>query len=308
MSRFDIDTPDCENGEGAVDIVVASRARDIGGFEVRRALPSKDRKMVGPFIFLDQMGPADFDPGDAMDVRPHPHIGLATVTYLYEGTIRHRDSLGYTQDIEPGALNLMIAGKGISHSERTPEELRESPRSLSGIQTWLVLPESKEDIDPSFEHHDASSLPVIEDGGASMRIILGTAYGEKAPGTTFTDTLYVDAALQPGTTIPLPDDHEERAVYVSQGSVVLDGETYEQGACVILIPSRSAQVTAGPQGARALIFGGAAADGPRHIWWNFVATSKERIEAAKEEWRRGDWDHGRFTLPPNDNQEFIPID
>lgn len=293
---------------GPVETVLIPRAKDLGGFEVRRALPSVQRQMVGPFIFFDQMGPADFAPGQAIEVRPHPHIGLATVTYLYEGAIRHRDSLGITQDITPGAVNLMTAGKGISHSERSPEEARDQNRRLSGIQTWMALPADKEDMDPAFEHQPADVQPEIEDNGATLRIILGTAYGQTAPATTYTDTLYVDVALEPDKTIPLPDDHEERAVYVVEGEVALGGETYGPGTCAILGHEKAVSITAGPKGTRALIFGGATADGPRHIWWNFVATSKERIEAAKEEWQKADWENGRFTLPPHDKDEFIPIE
>ncbi|WP_370338926.1 pirin family protein [Parvularcula marina] len=308
MSRHDDLPPADVDHDGPVETVLIPRARDLGGFEVRRALPAKERQMVGPFIFFDQIGPAGFAPGEAIDVRPHPHIGLATVTYLYEGTLRHRDSLGYTQDIRPGAVNLMTAGIGITHSERSPEEARQTDRRLAGIQTWMALPAGKEDIAPAFEHHASDAQPLIEDGGASLRVILGTAYGEAAPATTYTDTLYVDAQIASGTTLPMPDDHEDRAVYVVEGRVEIGGQTYEEGTCAILGHNRAATLKTNETPARVLIFGGAVADGPRHIWWNFVATSKERIEAAKEEWRRADWGEGRFHLPPEDDQEFIPID
>ena len=308
MSRYTDEPPVCEDGQGPVEMEIVSRERDLGGFSVRRALPSKDRRMVGPFIFLDQIGPASFPAGKALDVRPHPHIGLATVTYLYDGVIRHRDSLGYTQDITPGALNLMIAGKAITHSERTPEELRDTPRSLFGIQTWMALPMSQEERAPSFEHHSAESLPVLEGEGFTARIVLGEAFGQKAPGTVFTDTLYVDLQLVPGGACPVPDDHEERAVYIAAGAVMIGGKSFETGHCAVLRPGADVMLEAGEQGARVLLFGGAAADGPRHIWWTFVASDKDRIESAKEEWRRADWDNGLFSLPPNDQNEFIPID
>lgn len=271
-------------------------------------MPSVEQQMVGPFIFFDQMGPAQFAPGEAIDVRPHPHIGLATVTYLYDGVIRHRDSLGYTQDITPGAVNLMTAGIGITHSERTPDEWRDQTSRLSGIQTWMALPADREDIAPAFEHQPADAQPAIEGKGFSLKVILGEAYGAQAPATTYTDTLYVDVQLQPGTVLPFPDNHEDRAVYVVEGEVEIAGQKYEPGTCAILGHERSAQMKAGPAPVRLLMFGGAVADGPRHIWWNFVATSKERIEAAKEEWKKADWGEGRFSLPPEDNQEFIPID
>ncbi|MEM9234058.1 MAG: pirin family protein [Pseudomonadota bacterium] len=308
MSRHNDIPPGEMNAAGPVDTVIIPRARDLGGFSVRRALPSKQRQMVGPFIFFDQMGPSELDPGVAMDVRPHPHIGLATVTYLYEGVIRHRDSLGYTQDIIPGAVNLMTAGIGISHSERTPEEIRQDARRLSGIQTWIALPKDKEEMAPAFEHQSADAQPEFEDGGAKLKVILGHAYGHRAPGTTYSDTLYVDVQLMPGARLPLPNDHEDRAIYVVDGSVEVGGQTYESGTCAIFGHNRAATLTAGASPTRLLLFGGEVADGPRHIWWNFVASSKDRIEAAREEWKRADWEQGRFTLPPHDNDEFIPIE
>ncbi|MEM7740939.1 MAG: pirin family protein [Pseudomonadota bacterium] len=282
---------------------IIPRARDLGGFEVRRALPSPQRQLVGPFIFFDQMGPADFAAGKGIDVRPHPHIGLATVTYLFEGRIRHRDSLGTTQDIEPGAVNWMTAGRGISHSERLPEDLA-GPHSMSGIQTWVALPKDQEERDPSFSHTSADQLPVLDDKGVSVRMILGSAYGMTAPVETASETLYGDVVLAPGAVLPLPNNHEDRGIYVVEGSVQLADKDIPPSQMLIFAEGDAA-IKAGPDGARLMLFGGAVLDGPRHIWWNFVASSKEMIEAAKEDWKKPD--HGRFVLPPHDRDEFIPI-
>ncbi|MEO1043328.1 MAG: pirin family protein [Pseudomonadota bacterium] len=283
---------------------IIPRARDLGGFEVRRALPAPQRQLVGPFIFFDQMGPAQFAAGQGIDVRPHPHIGLATVTYLFEGRIRHRDSLGTTQDIEPGAVNWMTAGRGITHSERLPDDLT-GAHSMSGIQTWVALPKDQEERDPSFSHTPAAALPVIEDKGVSVRMILGSAYGITAPVETASETLYGDVVLAPGAVLPLPDNHEDRGIYVVEGSVSLADKDVPPSQMLVFGEGPGA-VQAGPEGARLMLFGGAVLDGPRHIWWNFVASSKEMIEAAKEDWKKPD--HGRFELPPHDKDEFIPID
>ena len=272
---------------------------------VHRALPHRQRKMVGPFIFFDQMGPASFGPDEGIAVRPHPHIGLSTVTYLFDGVIRHRDSLGNTQDITPGAVNWMTAGRGISHSERAPEELRGQSKTAFGIQTWLALPQSEEDAAPGFTHVPAGELPTHQGDGLDLHVIMGTAWGTSAPVTGHTDTLYVDAKVAAGARLPVPDDHEDRAFYVTEGQVLLAGQTYEQGRMVVLADG-PATLTAGPRGARVLLLGGAVADGPRHIWWNFVASSKDRIDAAKEAWAKGDWEGGMFSLPPDDDDEFIP--
>ena len=286
--------------------IVVPRARDLGEMTVKRALPSRQRQMVGPFIFFDQMGPAQFGPDEGIDVRPHPHIGLATVTYLFEGRIRHRDSLGNRQDITPGSVNWMTAGRGISHSERAPEDLMGQHKSAFGIQTWLALPRAHEDTDPDFVHVGEAQLPTLDDKGVFARVIVGRAYGAEAPVHVFSDTLYVHADLHAGATIPLPDDHEDRAVYVAAGSVMIGGEPYEAGR-LIVFGDGPAAVTAGQGGARLLLVGGEVADGPRHIWWNFVASSKERIEAAKRDWASQDWASGRFHLPPDDQDEFIPL-
>jgi redox-sensitive bicupin YhaK (pirin superfamily) len=282
---------------------IIPRARDLGSFSVRRALPSPQRQMVGPFIFFDQMGPAHFAEGEGMDVRPHPHIGLSTVTYLFGGRIRHRDSLGTTQDITPGAVNWMTAGRGITHSERTPEDLQGKAHETFGIQTWLALPKDREEDDPSFVHHPESDLPELSGEGIEGRLILGDAYGASSPVRTSSESLYVDLSLLPGTKLPLPRQ-EDRGVYVVTGSVKLSDLQVEAGQMLVFGDGDHA-VQAGEDGARVMVFGGAVMDGPRHIHWNFVASSLDMIEEAKSEWKRED--HGRFALPPHDAGEFIPL-
>lgn len=300
--------PDCPVGDAvdAIETVIVPRARDLGGFEVRRALPAPKRQMVGPFIFFDQMGPAEFLTGRGIDVRPHPHIGLATVTYLFKGKIHHRDSLGTDQWIEPGAVNWMVAGHGITHSERADGDYRKQPHSLFGLQTWVALPQKDEDRPAAFEHAPKETLPMLEGEGKHLRLILGTAYGETAPVKVFSETFYADALLEPGASIPMPDDHEDRGLYVISGEVSVSGQDFEAGKMLVFRPGDRISAKAGEQGARIMLLGGATMDGPRHIWWNFVASSKDRIDAAKESWRAGDWAHGRFRLPPGDDQEFIP--
>ncbi|WP_298836207.1 pirin family protein [uncultured Roseobacter sp.] len=309
MSWNPVLDPDCPIGDAvdAIDTIIVPRARDLGGFEVRRALPAPKRQMVGPFIFFDQMGPAEFLTGKGIDVRPHPHIGLATVTYLYRGTIHHRDSLGTDQWIEPGAVNWMVAGHGITHSERTDGDVRKKPHSLFGIQTWVALPEEAEDNPAAFEHAPKDTLPFMTGEGKEVRLILGNAWGEKAPVKTFSEIFYADAVLQPDAQIPLPDEHEDRGVYVVTGSVTVAGETFDAGQMMVFRPGDRISLKAGAGGARLMLLGGATLNGSRHIWWNFVASSRERIDAAKEAWRAGDWAHGRFRLPPGDDAEFIPL-
>ena len=301
--------PHCPTGDevDAIDTLIIPRARDLGGFEVRRALPAPKRQMVGPFIFFDQMGPAEFLPSRGMDVRPHPHIGLATISYLYRGRMHHRDSLGTDQWIEPGAVNWMVAGHGITHSERTDDATQKDPMPFYGIQTWVALPKDHEDRAAEFVHAAPDELPMFEAEGKSVRLILGSAYGESAPVETASEMFYADAVLQAGAGIPLPDNHEDRGVYVVEGSVTVAGDTYEAGQMMVFRPGDDVSLHAGPQGARLMLLGGATLEGPRHIWWNFVASSKERIEEAKEAWRREDWADGRFQLPPGDDQEFIPL-
>ncbi|WP_158045269.1 pirin family protein [Skermanella pratensis] len=283
-----------------LETLVVARTGDIGGFAVRRALPSVKRRMVGPFVFLDQMGPAEFIIGHGLDVRPHPHIGLATVTYLFEGEILHRDSLGTIQPIQPGAVNWMTAGRGISHSERTAPELRARGFNLFGIQSWVALPAFAEETDPAFTHHPADDLPVIEGEGKRVRVIAGSLYGAASPVATLTETFYADAALDAGAGIPLPGDQEERAVYVVQGRIEIAGDRFEPGQLLVFRPGDQITITA-LEPARLMLLGGAAMDGPRHIWWNFVSSSKDRIEQAK-----ADWKAGRFGAVPDDS-EFIPL-
>jgi redox-sensitive bicupin YhaK (pirin superfamily) len=301
--------PSCPAGAGidAIETLIVPRARDLGGFEVRRALPAPTRQMVGPFIFFDQAGPAEFVTGQGVDVRPHPHIGLATVTYLFRGEFQHRDSLGTDQIIHPGAVNWMIAGNGVTHSERTSAETRQHPHSLFGIQTWVALPEAAEDGEAGFEHAAKEALPVLEANGAKARLILGSAWGERAPVKVFNEMFYADVELAPGAHVPLPDGHEDRGLYIVTGSIEVGGQRFEQMQMMVFRPGDRLHVTAGPEGARLMLLGGETLGGPRYIWWNFVASSRERIEAAKEAWRAGDWAHGRFQLPPGDDAEFIPL-
>ncbi|MEM7685561.1 MAG: pirin family protein, partial [Pseudomonadota bacterium] len=300
--------PHCPTGDEVdlVDTLIIPRARDLGGFEVRRALPAPKRQMVGPFIFFDQMGPAEFLPTRGLDVRPHPHIGLATISYLYRGRMHHRDSLGTDQWIEPGAVNWMVAGNGITHSERTDDAMQIDPMPFFGIQTWVALPDAAEETAPLFEHVPEASLPVIEGEGKHVRLILGSAYGEKAPVQTFSDMFYADVVLEAGTAFPLPDDHEDRGIYVTEGQVAIGSDTFESGQMMVFRPGDKITVKA-LTGARLMVLGGETLNGPRYIWWNFVASSQEKIDAAKESWRQGDWEDGRFQLPPDDKDEFIPL-
>lgn len=290
----------------AIEAVVVARARDLGGFEVRRALPSVERQMVGPFIFFDQVGPAEFLTGQGIDVRPHPHIGLATVTYLMKGRMHHRDSLGTDAWIEAGDVNLMTAGAGITHSERTDGEMRRAPFMMFGLQTWLALPKAHEDDPAAFANRPSAALPVLEGEGKEVRLILGRAWGAQVDMPLPHETFYAEARLAPGAALPLPDDHEDRGVYVLSGKVAQGGSSYGAGSMLIFRPGDRISVRAGDEGAHLMVLGGATMDGPRHIWWNFVASSKERIEAAREAWRAGDWAHGRFRLPAGDTAEFIP--
>jgi redox-sensitive bicupin YhaK (pirin superfamily) len=294
-------------GMQALETLIIPRARDLGGFEVRRALPSPQRQMVGPFIFFDQMGPAEFITDGGIDVRPHPHIGLGTVTYLYQGEFEHRDSLGTHQMIYPGEVNWMLAGKGVTHSERTSAQTRATRHNLFGVQTWIALPEDREDMAPDFEHHKKDALPLLQDAGIAARLILGTAYGATSPVTMQSETFYLDVVLQPGAVFPLPDDHEDRGIYVTQGEIEMAGDRFEAGRMMVFRPGDRIAVKAGPQGARLMALGGATLNEKRYIWWNFVSSSKDRIEEAKEAWKAADWEHGPFRLPPGDEAEFIPI-
>lgn len=283
-----------------IETVIVPRARDLGGFAVRRALPSVQKQMVGPFIFFDQMGPAEFIIGKGLDVRPHPHIGLATVTYLFEGEILHRDSLGTLQPIRPGDVNWMTAGSGIAHSERSPQSERAQGGHLFGIQAWVALPATAEETAPDFAHHARDALPVVAGEGKEVRLITGSLYGERSPVPTFSEMFYADARLEAGAKLPLPAEHEERAVYVVGGEVEVAGDRFGEGQLLVFRPGDAITLTAsGP--ARLLLLGGEPMDGPRHIWWNFVSSRQDRIEQAKADWRAG-----RFAAVPGET-EFIPL-
>ncbi len=284
----------------AVTHVIEPRDRDLGGFSVRRVLPAAKTRTVGPFIFFDHMGPAQFPRGEGVNVRPHPHIGLATVTYLFEGEILHRDSLGFEQPIRPGDVNWMTAGRGIVHSERTSPEVSATDHRLHGIQSWVALPIADEETQPSFFHHPGDSLPEFTQGAATLRLIAGSAYGHSAPVKTYSKMFYIDAPIPAGASLKLPDDHEERAIYIVDGAVTLAGDTYTTGNMVVVEPGATISVEA-IDASRTMLLGGEPLDGRRHIWWNFVSSSKERIEQAKD-----DWENGRFDTVPGDS-EFIPL-
>jgi redox-sensitive bicupin YhaK (pirin superfamily) len=284
-----------------IELMVIPNAKDIGGFQVRRALPTARRRLVGPFIFFDRMGPAILRAGQALDVRPHPHIGLSTVTYLFDGKIRHRDSLGTEMVIEPGDVNLMTAGRGIVHSERTPEELRGAPMSISGLQTWLALPDGREEIAPLFENTAALSLPDIDAEGVSGRVVIGDFQGLRSPVRADTETLYADLRLAPGANVKISTDTEERAIYTLDGEVSISGDLFPAERLLVLRPGDEIVVSSA-SGAHFMLFGGASLGSPRYIWWNFVSSSKERIEQAKQEWKTG-----RFDIVPGDEREFIPL-
>lgn len=284
-----------------IEQVIIPRARDLGGFEVRRVLPSAQRQMVGPFIFFDQMGPATFIEGTGIDVRPHPHIGLSTVTYLFEGQIFHRDSLGSALAIEPGAVNLMTAGRGIVHSERSSPQARASGQRMFGIQSWMALPKSHEETAPAFLHIARDELPRIEGEGKRVRLIMGSLYGQTSPAAFPHDCFYAEAVLAPGAVLPLDGGYDERAIYIASGRIDVAGTSFEAGQLLVLRPGDRVSVLA-ESNARLMLLGGEPMDGPRHIWWNFVSSSKERIDQAKEEWRTR-----RFDTVPGDAEEFIPL-
>lgn len=303
----DLSNTDFATAPEALETLIIPRARDLGGFEVRRALPAPQRQMVGPFIFFDQAGPAEFLTGQGIDVRPHPHIGLGTVTYLYRGDFHHRDSLGTDQVIEPGAVNWMVAGKAVTHSERTSAAGRSGPSSLFGIQTWVALPESVEDTAASFEHHSKDSLPVLEADGITAKLIIGRAYGAVSPVSTFSDMFYLDVVLAAGAAVPLPQDHEDRGAYITMGEVEVAGVIYAAGQMMVFRPNDRVSLRAGPNGARIMLLGGETLNGPRYIWWNFVASSKDKIEQARADWQAQKWGEGLFDLPVGDRDEFIPL-
>jgi redox-sensitive bicupin YhaK (pirin superfamily) len=290
------DTFSCD----AIETVIVPRTRDLGGFEVRRALPSAQRRMVGPFIFFDQMGPSEFLLGAGLDVRPHPHIGLSTVTYLFDGEIMHRDSLGTALPIRPGAMNWMTAGRGIVHSERTAPELRTRGSKLFGIQSWVALSAQDEEREPDFVHYDAGQMPVLDGEGKTVRVITGSVLGARSPVRTSTPTLYADVTLQAGAAMPLDPDYDERGVYTVNGEIEIAGDVFPPGQLLVFRPGDRITVRARSE-ARFMLLGGETMDGPRHIWWNFVSSRKDRIEQAKNDWKAA-----RFDSVPGD-PEFIPL-
>jgi len=283
----------------AIELLIEPRTRDLGDLTVRRLLPDKQRQRVGPFIFFDHMGPAEFPPGTGVNVRAHPHIGLATITYLFEGEILHRDSLGYVQPIRPGAVNWMTAGRGIVHSEKVTDEVLASGQRLHGLQTWVALPAAAEEIEPNFEHYPAGDIPCVDAGGATVRVVLGSAFGVASPVTTQSETLYVEVILGPGQSVGIPEA-EELAVYVVDGTVAVNDQFVEAGVLAVLQRGASGTVTA-ESAARIMFAGGDALDGERHIWWNFVSSSRERIEQAKQDWRER-----RFDSVPGES-DFVPL-
>jgi redox-sensitive bicupin YhaK (pirin superfamily) len=284
----------------AVEHVIVPRTVDVGGFSVRRGLPHATRRMVGPFIFFDHMGPAEFRSGQGIDVRPHPHIGLATVTYLFAGEIVHRDSLGSDIPIRPNELNWMTAGRGIVHSERTAPDRRVAGEQLHGLQCWVALPLHEEEREPGFVHYDAAALPIVVGEGKSARVVAGSLFGARSPVATAWDTVFAEVRLASGATLPLDAAYEERAIYVVSGEIDIQGDRFSLGQLIVFRPGDRITVTAAGE-AHVVIVGGAAMDGPRHIWWNFVSSRKDRIEQAKADWRAG-----RFAIVAGD-REFIPL-
>ena len=280
--------------------IISGRERDLGGFVVRRLLPLERHQMVGPFIFFDHLGPAQFAPGKGIDVRPHPHIALATVTYLFAGSLQHRDSLGSLRDIHPGDVNWMTAGRGIAHSERTPTDVRASGAPVHGIQSWVALPDGYEDVEPDFAHHPAKDLPQLSLQGVDLAVIAGEGFGLRSPVATLWPTLYVDARMRAAATLDISDDHEERAVYVVQGEVQIDGAPLREGQMAVLTPGGRVFLRAQRE-ARVMLLGGAKFPTPRFIWWNFVASTQERIEQAKQRWSLQ-----QFPTVPGET-EFIPL-
>jgi redox-sensitive bicupin YhaK (pirin superfamily) len=293
--------PDVSAPNDAAMITIEPKPRDLGGgFFVRRALPAIEKRMVGPFVFWDEFGPAQFAAGEGLDVRPHPHINLATVTYLFEGEIFHRDTLGSAQAIKPGDVNWMNAGRGIAHSERTAPDLRQSGSPIAGIQSWVALPETHEESAPFFRHHAKGELPVIEEGGKIARVIAGSLWGQRSPVETYSEMFYADVRLDAGASVPLDAEHEERALYLVSGEIEIAGDVFAPGRLLVLRPGDAISVRARTP-ARFMALGGAAL-GARHVWWNFVSSRKERIEQAKEDWKAG-----RFGTVPGDEAEFIPL-
>jgi redox-sensitive bicupin YhaK (pirin superfamily) len=285
----------------AIANVIVPRTVDLGDFAVRRALPSARTRMVGPFIFFDHFGPAEFRAGSGLDVRPHPHIGLSTVTYLFDGEIMHRDSLGTAVAIRPGEVNWMTAGRGIVHSERTGPEKRATGGPIHGLQMWVALPAAKEEMEPGFAHHATDQFPMVTDTGTTIRVVVGSLYGTKSPVPTVHETIFGDVHLKAGATLPLDAGHEERAIYILDGEIEISGDRFAGGQLLVFKPGDTVTVTA-TRDSHFVIIGGAPMDGPRHIWWNFVSSRKDRIEQAK-----ADWKSGHFQKVPSDEIEFIPL-
>jgi redox-sensitive bicupin YhaK (pirin superfamily) len=285
----------------AIIRTIIPRSIDLGDFEVRRALPSGQSRMVGPYIFFDHFGPAEFRSGSGLDVRPHPHIGLATVTYLFDGEIVHRDSLGTMAEIRPGEVNWMVAGRGIVHSERTGTERRAAGNHLHGLQCWVALPSAHEEVEPSFAHYAAGAFPTVSGEGKNVRIAVGSLYGTRSGVETASETILADATLVAGATLPLDADHEERGIYIIAGEIDIAGDRFGAKQLLVFRPGDRVSIRAITE-AHIIVLGGAAMDGPRHIWWNFVSSRKERIEQAKAEWKAG-----RFSIVPGDESEFIPL-
>ncbi|MDJ0931327.1 pirin family protein [Breoghania sp.] len=291
------DRPSCDT----VETIVVPRSSDIGGFEVRRSLPSAKRRIVGPFVFLDQMGPAEFISGQGLDVRPHPHIGLATVTYLYKGEIFHRYSSGSAQAIRSGDVNWMTAGRGIVHSERTSPEMRESDGNLFGVQTWVALTKDKEEVSPAFTHLEKADLPYLSNGDTQVRVIIGELFGEKSPVPTFTDMVYADVALEPGAQLPIDAGYDARAIYTLSGQIEISGDMFGSGQLLVFRRGDNVRVNAMTP-ARFQLLGGEPMGDHSHIWWNFVSSSKDRIEQAEAKWKSR-----KFDIVPGDEDEFIPL-
>ena len=298
MSYLEGLIPVCAACDGDVALEIRPKLKDLGEFSVRRVLPAAERRMVGPFIFFDHMGPAEFPPGQGIQVRPHPHIGIATITYLFEGEIMHRDSLGYEVPIRAGAVNLMTAGKGIVHSERAGSDLDELS-TLHGIQSWMALPEELQETDPAFAHTPAAELPEVVQGGTVIRVIIGTAYGYTSPVKSYASTLYLDCTMEADAEVILPGDYEELAFYVAAGEVTCAGRRAEEGVMLVASPGASLTLRA-EKASRVMVVGGEHL-GERHIWWNFVSSSRERIEQAKAEWAAGGFDR------VDGDDEFIPL-
>jgi redox-sensitive bicupin YhaK (pirin superfamily) len=301
MSLLECSPPDCQSaGKGSIAQVIEPREKDLGGFVVRRVLPASERRRVGPFIFFDHMGPSRFTPGNGMDVRPHPHIGLSTLTYLFTGQIMHRDSLGYVQSIEPGAVNWMTAGKGIVHSERTPDGLRSRGFDMHGLQIWIALPDGFEEVEPSFTHHPAGSLPVIRNEDALMTLIAGEAFGQRSPVKTFGPLFYLHVEAKRGADLSLPPGYAERALYIVDGEIKVDRQVFGPGRMLVLKEGSQPDISA-TEKSTVMLLGGAPLASDRMVWWNFSSSSKERLESA-----RADWKNGRFGQVPGET-EFIPL-